>query len=164
MKPVASQANRERTAALGGDHVLRGDDVDGAGRDAGVAVDALLGVDEAIGREIGHDLAPEGGACSAEERMHAALVALGFQPKREVDPAGRLTYRLRNCPYRAAVRESQQIVCTLHRGMTRGLLDAVSLPRPGWRRSFRATPMPPDARSSCMASWPTTSCRAQILD
>jgi hypothetical protein len=27
---------------------------------------------------------------------------------------------------RDAVRESQQIVCTLHRGMTRGLLDAVS--------------------------------------
>jgi predicted ArsR family transcriptional regulator len=81
---------------------------------------------EATGREIGHDLAPEGGACSAEERMYAALVSLGFQPKREVDPAGRLTYRLCNCPYRDAVRESQQIVCTLHRGMTRGLLDAVS--------------------------------------
>jgi predicted ArsR family transcriptional regulator len=31
-----------------------------------------------------------------------------------------------NCPYRDAVRKSQQIVCTLHRGMTRGLLDAVS--------------------------------------
>jgi predicted ArsR family transcriptional regulator len=81
---------------------------------------------EATGREIGHDLAPEGGASSAEERMHAALVSLGFQPKREVDAAGRLTYRLCNCPYRDAVRESQQIVCTLHRGITRGLLDAVS--------------------------------------
>ena len=81
---------------------------------------------EATGREIGHDLAPEGGASSAEERMHAALASLGFQPKREVDPAGRLTYRLCNCPYRDAVGESQQIVCTLHRGMTRGLLDAVS--------------------------------------
>jgi predicted ArsR family transcriptional regulator len=81
---------------------------------------------EAAGREIGRDLAPEGGACSAEERMYAALVSLGFQPRREVDPAGRLTYRLCNCPYRDAVRESQQIVCTLHRGITRGLLDAVS--------------------------------------
>lgn len=81
---------------------------------------------ESTGREIGHDLAPEGGACSAEEKMHAALVALGFQPKREVDPAGRLTYRLCNCPYRDAARDSQQTVCTLHRGMTRGLLDAIS--------------------------------------
>ena len=87
---------------------------------------ASLRAVEATGREIGHDLAPEGGAFSAEERMHAALVSLGFQPKREVDPAGGLTYRLCNCPYRDAVRESQQIVCTLHRGMTRGLLDAVS--------------------------------------
>jgi predicted ArsR family transcriptional regulator len=81
---------------------------------------------EATGREIGRGLAAKGGASSAEERMHAALVSLGFRPKREVDPAGRLTYRLCNCPYRDAVGESQQIVCTLHRGMTRGLLDAVS--------------------------------------
>ena len=81
---------------------------------------------EATGREIGRDLAPEDGACSAEEKMHASLVSLGFQPKRQVDPQGALTYWLCNCPYRDAVRESQQIVCTLHRGMTRGLLDAVS--------------------------------------
>ena len=81
---------------------------------------------EATGREIGRDLAPEGGACSAEQKMHAALVSLGFQPKREVDPGGKLTYRLCNCPYRDAVGESQQIVCTMHRGITRGLLDAVS--------------------------------------
>ena len=81
---------------------------------------------ESTGREIGHDLAPEGGLDSAEEKMHSALVALGFQPKREVDPTGNLTYQLCNCPYRDAVRDSQQTVCTLHRGMTRGLLDAVS--------------------------------------
>ena len=81
---------------------------------------------EATGRAIGRDLATEAGACPAEEKMHAALVSLGFQPKREVDPPGRLTYRLCNCPYRDTVRESQEIVCTLHRGMTRGLLDAVS--------------------------------------
>ena len=81
---------------------------------------------EATGREIGRDLAPEDGASSAEENMHAALVALGFQPKRELDPDGSLTYRLCNCPYRDAVRDSQQVVCTLHRGMTRGLLDALS--------------------------------------
>jgi predicted ArsR family transcriptional regulator len=81
---------------------------------------------EATGREIGRDLAPEGDAGSAEQKMHAALVALGFQPQREVNPAGRLTYRLCNCPYRDAVRDSKQTVCTLHRGMTRGLLDAIS--------------------------------------
>ena len=58
--------------------------------------------------------------------MRAALVSLGFQPEREIDPAGTLTYKLCNCPYRDVVRESQPIVCTLHRGMTRGLLDAIA--------------------------------------
>jgi len=81
---------------------------------------------EATGREIGRSLAPEGSASSAEENMHAALVSLGFQPEREIDPAGALTYRLRNCPYRDVVRESKQLVCTLHRGMTRGLLDGIA--------------------------------------
>jgi predicted ArsR family transcriptional regulator len=81
---------------------------------------------EAAGREIGRDLAPQGSALSAEEKMRAALVSLGFQPEREIDPAGTLTYKLCNCPYRDVVRESQPIVCTLHRGMTRGLLDAIA--------------------------------------
>jgi predicted ArsR family transcriptional regulator len=80
---------------------------------------------ENTGREIGRDLAPEGGG-SAEERMHATLVSLGFQPEREVDPEGQLTYRLRNCPYRDAVRENQPVVCALHRGITRGLLDTIA--------------------------------------
>ena len=81
---------------------------------------------EAAGREIGRDLASQGGAVRAEDRMHAALVSLGFQPQREIDPAGTLTYRLCNCPYRDVVRENQPVVCTLHRGMTRGLLDAIA--------------------------------------
>ena len=81
---------------------------------------------EATGREIGRDLAPDGGACSAEEKMHATLVSLGFQPVREPRADGELTYRLCNCPYRDAVRESQEVVCSLHRGLTRGLLDAIS--------------------------------------
>jgi hypothetical protein len=81
---------------------------------------------EATGREIGRDLASEGGAGSAEDKMHAALISLGFQPERAVDPAGQLTYRLGNCPYRDAVRENQPVVCTMHRGITRGLLDAIA--------------------------------------
>jgi predicted ArsR family transcriptional regulator len=81
---------------------------------------------EGTGREIGRDLASEGGAGSAEDKMHAALISLGFQPERAVDPAGQLTYRLGNCPYRDAVRENQPVVCTLHRGITRGLLDAIA--------------------------------------
>lgn len=79
---------------------------------------------ESTGREIGEELAPAG-AGPAEERMHATLVAQGFQPRRELR-AGRLTYRLCNCPYRDAASESQEVVCTLHRGITRGLLETIS--------------------------------------
>jgi predicted ArsR family transcriptional regulator len=57
--------------------------------------------------------------------MHEVLAALGFQPRREAVAGGRLTYVLRNCPYREAVRERQQVVCGLHRGITRGLLDTL---------------------------------------
>jgi predicted hydrocarbon binding protein len=81
---------------------------------------------EATGREIGRELAPDEGSGSAEERMHATLVSLGFQPRRQSGPATELTYRLCNCPYRDAVRDSQQAVCTLHRGLTRGLLDVIA--------------------------------------
>ena len=83
---------------------------------------------EEEGRQIGRDLAPEtaGAAGPAETRMHAQLVALGFQPRREAEPGGGLTYRLCNCPYREAVHENQAVVCTLHRGITRGLLEAIA--------------------------------------
>jgi predicted ArsR family transcriptional regulator len=83
---------------------------------------------EATGRQIGRDLGPKAAPepASAEESMHAVLVSLGFQPRREIDSAGGLTYRLCNCPYRDAVRENQAAVCTLHRGVTRGLLDAIA--------------------------------------
>src|SRR5689334_16173308 len=87
---------------------------------------ATLRAVEASGREIGRDLAPAGEGVQPEEKMHAALASMGFQPTREVDPAGGLTYRLCNCPYRDAVRENRDVVCTLHRGITRGLLDEIS--------------------------------------
>jgi len=55
--------------------------------------------------------------------MGRTLTALGFAPQREPGVMGRVVYRLGNCPYREAVRENQPVVCTLHRGLTRGLLD-----------------------------------------
>lgn len=79
---------------------------------------------EATGREIGRELAT-GGTCTAEAKMHATLTCLGFQPRREARRPGVLTYRLRNCPYRAAVRENAELICTLHRGITHGLLDGL---------------------------------------
>lgn len=80
---------------------------------------------EATGREIGRELAPREGPAAPERRLRETLIALGFRPQREVEPGGRLTYCLGNCPYREAVRERQPVVCGLHRGMTRGLLDVI---------------------------------------
>jgi predicted ArsR family transcriptional regulator len=62
---------------------------------------------------------------AGEQRLHDVLAALGFQPQRAETAGDRVTYRLRNCPYREAVRERQPLVCGLHRGITRGLLDAL---------------------------------------
>jgi predicted ArsR family transcriptional regulator len=80
---------------------------------------------EATGRRIGRELAPTDSGAAAEEQMHSALAAMGFQPTRELNAPGTLTYRLGNCPYRDAAHERQQVVCGLHRGVTRGLLDAI---------------------------------------
>ena len=76
---------------------------------------------ERAGRELGRELQPAGGV--AEESMGRALTALGFAPQRQPAKAGRVLFRLGNCPYREAVRENQPVVCALHRGLTRGLLD-----------------------------------------
>jgi predicted ArsR family transcriptional regulator len=83
---------------------------------------------EAVGPQIGREL-PTGEAAEdggpAEQRFHDMLATLGFQPEREPASGDRLTYRLRNCPYCAVVRERQPLVCGLHRGITRGLLDTI---------------------------------------
>jgi predicted ArsR family transcriptional regulator len=78
---------------------------------------------ETTGREIGRELAPPMSG-SLKETLEAALTALGFQPKAQPVDSG-VTFCLGNCPYRDAVRENQEVVCTLHRGLTRGLLDVL---------------------------------------
>lgn len=55
--------------------------------------------------------------------MQDALTSLGFAPSRERPAPDRLRFELGNCPYRDAVRQNQPAVCTLHRGITIGLLD-----------------------------------------
>jgi predicted ArsR family transcriptional regulator len=86
----------------------------------------LRGV-EATGRKIGGDLAPSDGALG-EDALLGTLTALGFQPQVQLRKGNRLTFRLGNCPYRDAVRENQPVVCALHRGITRGLLDVLDPP------------------------------------
>jgi predicted ArsR family transcriptional regulator len=78
---------------------------------------------EGVGEEVGRELAPAAGNDPAED-LRDALAALGFQPELERRDGG-FSCRLRNCPYRDSVRESPEIVCTLHRGITAGLLAAL---------------------------------------
>ena len=80
---------------------------------------------EATGRDIGRELAPRGVDLDGVEVFEATLIALGCQPHAEPGGGERMTYRLGNCPYRDAARENQEAVCTLHRGITRGLLDVL---------------------------------------
>jgi predicted ArsR family transcriptional regulator len=78
---------------------------------------------ERAGREVGHELPSTQVEDPAEEVMGRALTALGFAPQRQPAKPGRVVFRLGNCPYREAVRENQPVVCALHRGLTRGMLD-----------------------------------------
>ena len=78
---------------------------------------------ESAGREIGHELAPQPAGGKTAASMKDALTALGFAPRPESPSPGRLRFVLDNCPYRDAVRQNQPAVCTLHRGITAGLLD-----------------------------------------
>jgi predicted ArsR family transcriptional regulator len=74
---------------------------------------------EAGGREIGREIAPD---VAGPETMPDALAALGFAPRSEPHEGG-VRYVLGNCPYRDAVAQNQALVCSLHRGITAGLLD-----------------------------------------
>jgi predicted ArsR family transcriptional regulator len=81
---------------------------------------------ERAGRELGRTLVPEHGPSGVEETMGRMFTALGFAPQRERPTPRRVVFRVGNCPYRDAVRENQPVVCALHRGLTRGLLDELA--------------------------------------
>jgi predicted ArsR family transcriptional regulator len=80
---------------------------------------------ERTGLEIGRELA-QGADAAPEQVMEDLLAALGFRPQVVRRRAGRLSCRLRSCPYRDSVRLNQAVICTLHRGLTRGVLDQVA--------------------------------------
>lgn len=96
---------------------------------------------EETGRQIGRELAPHGTDQDLDALM-TSMVALGFQPTVEQRTGGTVSLCLHNCPYADAVLENQPVVCALHRGMTRGLLEAL---QPGVElASFQ--PRDPDER------------------
>lgn len=75
---------------------------------------------ERTGREIGRELAPAA-AGDPVGAFVGTVAALGFQPALERSADG-FSCRLENCPYRDSVHESAEVVCTLHRGITAGIL------------------------------------------
>jgi predicted ArsR family transcriptional regulator len=77
-----------------------------------------------MGREIAAHLVPFPGR-DVRHVVGDALEALGFDPERtgEGDSA---SYRLTTCPYADIVRENPTVVCTLHRGVVRGVLDSLA--------------------------------------
>lgn len=81
---------------------------------------------EAAGRRIGHELAPKDSTGDTFDQVQDAFTALGFQPEREEEAPGDVTFCLQNCPYRDVVREHQPLVCSLHRGIATGLLETVN--------------------------------------
>jgi predicted ArsR family transcriptional regulator len=99
---------------------------------------------EGAGRELGRELLA-GSPSRDQEAMGRTLTALGFAPRRQRTRNSKLVFKLGNCPYREAVRENQAVVCALHRGMTRGLLDEVA----PTARLTRFVPEDPD-RAGCL--------------
>jgi predicted ArsR family transcriptional regulator len=85
---------------------------------------ATLRTLEAAGRQIGRELAPRE-ARRDETALVTALAALGFQPRIGAVDGDTLSLCLENCPYTDAAAENQAAVCTLHRGITDGLLDVL---------------------------------------
>lgn len=81
---------------------------------------ARLRETERAGQEIGRELAPTATGDPADG-FRDALAALGFEPTLDREEDG-FTCCLGNCPYRDAVRENQAVVCSLHRGITAGIL------------------------------------------
>jgi predicted ArsR family transcriptional regulator len=97
---------------------------------------------EEVGRAAGREL---GAARRGEDpagAVRGVMAALGFQPREGAAGApGYTCLSLGNCPYRDAVRANRDAICTLHRGLVRGVLDAAT---PGARLT-RFVPRDPDA-------------------
>lgn len=80
---------------------------------------------ERVGHEIGREMADDA-ADDPISGFKQAITALGFQPEMESAEKGRFTCTLRNCPYRESALKRPDVVCTLHRGITTGLLSRLA--------------------------------------
>lgn len=73
----------------------------------------------AVGRELGRELADPGEG-DAIEVLDATMARLGFEPV--TDRSGVVFTR---CPFRELATAYPDLVCSLHRGLTEGVLDTV---------------------------------------
>lgn len=73
------------------------------------------------GHRIGLELAPED-ASDPAAAFTGVLRRLGFRPEVE-DSGERRVCRLGRCPYAHSASENPEIICTLHRGISEGLLE-----------------------------------------
>lgn len=81
---------------------------------------------QAAGDEIGHQQAKAAIGAAGMSGLSATLAALGFSPAVSERREGGTLICLENCPYIDAVRENPKVVCALHQGITRGMLDEFS--------------------------------------
>lgn len=87
----------------------------------GVSVESV----EEIGREIGRGLGDGPSAEDATAELLAMIGDLGFEPQDVERDSGNVHFCFGNCPFREAARDHQPLVCGLHRGITRGMLETV---------------------------------------
>lgn len=78
------------------------------------------------GLRIGRELADSAVGDTPAEQLRDALASLGFQPVISEESDTKVAYRLCNCPYRDAVHERAQVICGLHKGVTRGLIEKIA--------------------------------------
>lgn len=78
---------------------------------------------ETDGERIGAEIGPVAGGDPADV-LESALSAMGFAPRRRI-ARRRTTFTLTNCPYREVAKTNPGVVCTLHRGIARGLVKRV---------------------------------------
>ena len=79
---------------------------------------------ETAGEAIGRAAAPAGSARSSAEVLEETLAAMGFRPSCE-RRGTRTIFTLANCPYRAVAKAQPGVVCVLHRGIAKGLIEAI---------------------------------------
>ncbi|MET0904169.1 MAG: helix-turn-helix domain-containing protein [Acidimicrobiales bacterium] len=88
-----------------------------------LAASADLPAGEAVeaGREQGTAAAGRPGTCA--EALTHELAALGFDPESVVDDDG-ATIAFTRCPFRELAEANPDLVCSLHRGLVEGFVDA----------------------------------------